>query len=40
MQERGVTISDPVTVYGGDPIGAFLDIDGNTLGSCSGAKLG
>jgi predicted enzyme related to lactoylglutathione lyase len=33
--ERGVTISDPVTVYGENPIGAFLDSEGNKLWFCS-----
>jgi catechol 2,3-dioxygenase-like lactoylglutathione lyase family enzyme len=32
---RGVTISDPVTVYGVNPIGAFLDSEGNKLWFCS-----
>ncbi len=32
---RGVTISDPVTVYGDNPIGAFLDSEGNKLWFCS-----
>ena len=33
--ERGVTISDPVTVYDKNPIGAFLDSEGNKLWFCS-----
>ena len=35
LRERGVTISDPVTVYGDNPIGAFLDSEGNKLWFCS-----
>ncbi len=35
LLERGVTISDPVTVYGVNPIGAFLDSEGNKLWFCS-----
>jgi predicted enzyme related to lactoylglutathione lyase len=35
MIERGVTISDPVKVYGENPIGAFLDSEGNKLWFCS-----
>jgi catechol 2,3-dioxygenase-like lactoylglutathione lyase family enzyme len=35
LRERGVTISDPVAVYGGNPIGAFLDSEGNKLWFCS-----
>lgn len=35
LLERGVTISDPVTVYGDNPIGAFLDSEGNKLWFCS-----
>lgn len=35
LRERGVTISDPVTVYGSNPIGAFLDSEGNKLWFCS-----
>jgi len=38
LRERGVTISDPVAVYGGNPIGAFLDSEGNKLWFCSEAK--
>jgi hypothetical protein len=33
--EKGVTISDTVTVYGQNPIGAFLDSEGNKLWFCS-----
>lgn len=32
---RGVSISDPVKVYGDNPIGAFLDSEGNKLWFCS-----
>lgn len=35
LLERGVTISDPVTVYGTHPVGAFLDSEGNKLWFCS-----
>ncbi len=35
LLERGVTISDPVTVYGDNPVGAFLDSEGNKLLFCS-----
>lgn len=35
--ERGVTISDPVKVYGVNPVGAFLDSEGNKLWFCSDA---
>jgi len=35
LLERGVTISDPVSVYGDNPIGAFLDSEGNKLWFCS-----
>lgn len=38
LRERGVTISDPVAVYGENPIGAFLDSEGNKLWFCSEAK--
>lgn len=33
--EKGVTISDPVKVYGENPIGSFLDSEGNKLWFCS-----
>lgn len=33
--ERGVTISDPVTVFGVNPVGAFLDSEGNKIWFCS-----
>ena len=35
---RGVRISDPVTVYGDNPIGAFLDSEGNKLWFCSDSR--
>ncbi len=35
LLQRGVTISDSVTVYGDNPIGAFLDSEGNKLWFCS-----
>ena len=35
LRERGVITSDPVTVYGTNPIGAFLDSEGNKLWFCS-----
>lgn len=35
LLKRGVTISDPVKVYGENPIGAFLDSEGNKLWFCS-----
>ena len=38
LRERGVTISDPVAVYGDNPIGAFLDSEGNKLWFCSEGK--
>lgn len=34
LSERGVTISDPVTIYE-NPVGAFLDSEGNKLWFCS-----
>jgi catechol 2,3-dioxygenase-like lactoylglutathione lyase family enzyme len=40
LRERGVTISDPVTVYGENPIGSFLDSEGNKLWFCSEGKKG
>jgi len=36
--ERGVTVSDAVAVYGDNPIGAFLDSEGNKLWFCSEGK--
>jgi predicted enzyme related to lactoylglutathione lyase len=38
LRERGVTISDPVAMYGDHPIGAFLDSEGNKLWFCSENK--
>ncbi|MEJ2134884.1 MAG: hypothetical protein P8X86_06510 [Desulfofustis sp.] len=35
LRERGVTVSDPVTLYDGTPIGAFLDSEGNKVWFCS-----
>lgn len=35
LKERGVTIADPVTVYGTNPVGSFLDSEGNKLWYCS-----
>jgi hypothetical protein len=35
LKERGVTVSDPVTLYDGTPIGAFLDSEGNKIWFCS-----
>ncbi len=35
LRERGVTISDPVQIYDGFPVGAFLDSEGNKLWFCS-----
>ena len=35
LLERGVTVSDPVAVYGDNPIGGFLDSEGNKLWFCS-----
>jgi catechol 2,3-dioxygenase-like lactoylglutathione lyase family enzyme len=40
LRQRGVTISDPVAVYGGNPIGSFLDSEGNKLWFCSEANRG
>ena len=40
LLKRGVTISDPVAVYGDNPIGAFLDSEGNKLWFCSESKKG
>jgi len=39
LRERVVTVSDPVAVYGENPIGAFLDSEGNKLWFCSDSKL-
>jgi catechol 2,3-dioxygenase-like lactoylglutathione lyase family enzyme len=38
LRDRGVTISDSVTVYGDNPIGAFLDSEGNKLWFCSESR--
>jgi hypothetical protein len=38
LRDRGVTISDPVAVYGDNPIGAFLDSEGNKLWFCSESR--
>jgi catechol 2,3-dioxygenase-like lactoylglutathione lyase family enzyme len=38
LLKRCVTISDPVAVYGDNPIGAFLDSEGNKLWFCSEGK--
>ena len=35
LREKGVTVSDPVQVYGSHPVGAFLDSEGNKLWFCS-----
>ena len=35
LKERGVTVSDPVTLYDGTPIGAFLDSEVNKIWFCS-----
>jgi len=35
LRDRGVTISDPVTVYDKNPVGSFLDSEGNKLWFCS-----
>ena len=35
LRARGVIISDPVQVYDGFPVGAFLDSEGNKLWFCS-----
>ncbi len=35
LRERGVTVSDPVTLYDSTPIGAFLDSEGNKVWFCS-----
>ncbi len=35
LRSSGVTISDPITVYGGHPVGAFLDSEGNKIWFCS-----
>ena len=35
LRERWATVSDPVTLYDGTPIGAFLDSEGNKVWFCS-----
>jgi catechol 2,3-dioxygenase-like lactoylglutathione lyase family enzyme len=40
LRERGVTISDPVAVYGANPVGSFLDSEGNKLWFCSDTAKG
>ncbi len=35
LKERGVTVSDPVALYNGTPVGAFLDSEGNKIWFCS-----
>ena len=35
LRAAGVTISDPIADYGGHPVGAFLDSEGNKLWFCS-----
>lgn len=35
LRESGVAISDPATVYDKNPVGAFLDSEGNKLWFCS-----
>lgn len=35
LSAAGVTISDPIAVYGSHPVGAFLDSEGNKLWFCS-----
>jgi catechol 2,3-dioxygenase-like lactoylglutathione lyase family enzyme len=35
LRAAGVVISDPIAVYGGHPVGAFLDSEGNKLWFCS-----
>ena len=39
LKKRGVVISDPVKVYDKNPVGAFLDSEGNKLWFCSDAEL-
>ncbi len=40
LAAKGVTISDPVQVYDVNPVGSFLDSEGNKLWFCSDPKLG
>ncbi|MEO7098916.1 MAG: hypothetical protein ABI162_06110 [Luteolibacter sp.] len=35
LNSAGVTISDPVALYGSHPVGAFLDSEGNKIWFCS-----
>lgn len=35
LRDAGVTISDPIQIYDGHPVGAFLDSEGNKLWFCS-----
>ncbi len=35
LRAAGVTICDPIADYGGHPVGAFLDSEGNKLWFCS-----
>ncbi len=35
LSAAGVTISDPIADYGGHPVGAFLDSEGNKIWFCS-----
>jgi len=35
LKEQGVTVSDPVTLYDGTPIGTFLNSEGNKIWFCS-----
>ncbi len=35
LKERKVTVSDPVTLYDGIPVGSFLDSEGNKIWFCS-----
>jgi catechol 2,3-dioxygenase-like lactoylglutathione lyase family enzyme len=35
LGERGVVVSDPVQIYDGFPVGAFLDSEGNKFWFCS-----
>jgi hypothetical protein len=35
LRAAGITLSDPIAVYDGHPVGAFLDSEGNKLWFCS-----
>jgi catechol 2,3-dioxygenase-like lactoylglutathione lyase family enzyme len=35
LRERGIEVSDPVQIYDGFPVGAFLDSEGNKFWFCS-----